>query len=55
MSDSYTPQEIEPRWQQRWAETNLYRQVIDTSKPKHYALTMLLILQVTCTSGTGTR
>ncbi|MCA9972799.1 MAG: class I tRNA ligase family protein, partial [Anaerolineales bacterium] len=38
---SYNPQEIEARWQETWAETGLYRQEIDRSKPKHYALTML--------------
>lgn len=40
MSD-YNPQELEPKWQQKWEETGLYRQVIDHSKPKHYAMTML--------------
>ncbi len=40
MSD-YNPQEIEPKWQAKWNETSLYRQVIDKSKPKHYAMTML--------------
>ncbi len=32
---------IEKKWQQRWEEDRLYRAVIDHSKPKHYALTML--------------
>jgi len=41
MSDNYDPQEIEPRWQQRWEETGLYRQVIDYDKEKYYAMTML--------------
>ncbi len=41
MTNTYNPQELEPRWQARWEETGLYRQVIDKSKPKHYALTML--------------
>lgn len=40
MSD-YNPQEIEQKWQAKWVETGLYRQVVDKSKPKHYALTML--------------
>ncbi len=40
MSD-YNPQKLEPKWQAKWEETGLYRQVIDHSKPKHYALTML--------------
>lgn len=41
MTEKYNPQEIEPKWQQKWEETGLYRQQIDKSKPKHYALTML--------------
>jgi leucyl-tRNA synthetase len=43
MSDNnkYNPQEIEPRWQQRWEDDKLYRSKVDWSKPKHYALTML--------------
>ncbi len=40
MSD-YNPQQLEPKWQAKWEETGLYRQVIDKSKPKHYAMTML--------------
>ncbi len=39
--DPYRPQEIEARWQARWDADQLYRSVIDTSKPKFYALTML--------------
>lgn len=38
---TYNPNEIEAKWQQKWDETGLYRQVIDRSRPKHYALTML--------------
>ncbi len=41
MADQYEPQEIEPKWQKRWADDNLYRSTVDHSKPKHYALTML--------------
>ncbi len=41
MSNNYNPQEIENKWQAQWNETGLYRQEIDKSKPKHYALTML--------------
>lgn len=41
MTDPYTPQIIEPKWQQQWEATKLYRQIIDRNKPKHYALTML--------------
>ncbi|MDO9303102.1 MAG: leucine--tRNA ligase, partial [Anaerolineales bacterium] len=38
---SYNPQSIEKKWQDKWEADQLYRSVIDTSKPKHYALTML--------------
>jgi leucyl-tRNA synthetase len=38
---SFNPQEMEPRWQKKWEADKLYRSVIDESKPKHYALTML--------------
>jgi leucyl-tRNA synthetase len=41
MTDAYVPQDIEPKWQRKWEEDQLYRSVIDHSKPKHYALTML--------------
>jgi leucyl-tRNA synthetase len=37
----YNPQEMEPRWQQKWEADKLYRAVVDWNKPKHYALTML--------------
>ncbi len=36
----YIPGEIEPKWQQRWAETGIYRVTEDSPKPKYYALTM---------------
>src|SRR3954464_198470 len=41
MADKYNPQDIEPKWQQRWEADQLYRAQVDWSKPKHYALTML--------------
>lgn len=41
MTGAYVPQDIEPKWQRKWEEDGLYRSVIDHSKPKHYALTML--------------
>ena len=41
MTDQYVPQEIEPKWQARWEEDELYRAVIEYDRPKHYALTML--------------
>ena len=37
----YNPGTIERRWQERWAESGLYKTDEDPSKPKHYALTML--------------
>jgi leucyl-tRNA synthetase len=41
MADKYMPQEIEPRWSERWERDGLYRSVIDLDRPKFYALTML--------------
>lgn len=38
---SFNPQVFEKKWQAKWDADKLYRSVIDTSKPKHYALTML--------------
>lgn len=38
---SYDSQMIEKKWQGKWEADKLYRAVIDESKPKHYALTML--------------
>jgi leucyl-tRNA synthetase len=37
----YNHIEVEKKWQKQWEESGLYRQVVDKSKPKHYALTML--------------
>jgi leucyl-tRNA synthetase len=41
MDISFNPQEMETRWQKKWEEDKLYRSVVDESRPKHYALTML--------------
>ncbi len=41
MPNPYNPQAIEPKWQARWEADRLYRAVIDPSRPKFYALTML--------------
>ncbi len=41
MTDTYNPQAIETKWQQRWEADRLYRSQVDWSRPKHYALTML--------------
>ena len=38
---SYQPQVIEKKWQAKWEADKLYRAVIDETRPKHYALTML--------------
>jgi leucyl-tRNA synthetase len=37
----YKPEEIEPKWQKRWANDGLYHADIDPDKEKFYALTML--------------
>jgi leucyl-tRNA synthetase len=41
MADKYIPQDIEPKWQQKWQADKLYRAPIDPSRRKFYALTML--------------
>ncbi|GAB4526789.1 MAG: hypothetical protein OHK0046_43880 [Anaerolineae bacterium] len=41
MSEKYTPEAIESKWQEKWEQDQLYRSVVDWDKPKHYALTML--------------
>ena len=40
MAERYNPQEIEPKWQERWEAEGLYRLNPNPSKPKWYALTM---------------
>jgi leucyl-tRNA synthetase len=40
MSDRYNPQEIEKKWQQRWAADKLYEVHDDDPRPRYYALTM---------------
>jgi leucyl-tRNA synthetase len=37
----YDPITLEQRWQERWAESGLYKTDQDPEKTKHYALTML--------------
>ncbi len=39
--DRYDPREIEPRWQARWAQDDLYRSEIEPGRKKFYFLTML--------------
>ena len=41
MTQLYDPGVLEPKWQQKWEETELYRQLIDHNKKKYYAMTML--------------
>jgi len=38
---AYNYNKIEKKWQEKWEADQLYRAVIDESKPKFYALTML--------------
>jgi len=38
---AYNPKAIEQKWQAKWDADQLYRSVIDNTKKKHYALTML--------------
>ncbi|MFC1984937.1 leucine--tRNA ligase [Chloroflexota bacterium] len=40
MADKYNPQDIEKKWQQKWAEDKLYEVTEDNTRPKWYALTM---------------
>ncbi|MBM4444539.1 MAG: leucine--tRNA ligase [Chloroflexi bacterium] len=40
MIPRYTPSEIEPKWQEKWAADQLHKVTEDTSRPKWYALTM---------------
>ncbi|NOY99435.1 MAG: leucine--tRNA ligase [Chloroflexi bacterium] len=41
MNIKYDHAEIEKKWQAKWEADHLYRSVVDESRPKHYALTML--------------
>ncbi len=41
MADKYVPQEIEPRWSERWERDGLNRSEVDPNRPKFYAMTML--------------
>ncbi|HQK95864.1 MAG TPA: leucine--tRNA ligase [Armatimonadota bacterium] len=40
MRHTYRPSEIEPKWQQRWRDTALFRTSDDASRPKFYYLDM---------------
>ena len=37
----YNPQEIEAKWQKRWADARVFETEADPAKPKYYALEML--------------
>ncbi len=37
----YNPQEIEAKWQKRWADEHVFESEADSSKPKYYVLEML--------------
>ena len=40
MPDKWIAQEIEPRWQRKWAADGLYQAQVETDKPKYFAMTM---------------
>ena len=40
MEQHYSPREIEPKWQQRWRETELHRTRVEPGRPKFYCLEM---------------
>jgi leucyl-tRNA synthetase len=40
MAERYNPQEIEKKWQQKWADDKLYKVRDDDPRPKYYSLTM---------------
>ncbi|HEX8766042.1 MAG TPA: leucine--tRNA ligase [Candidatus Acidoferrum sp.] len=40
-ASGYDPQEIEGKWQKRWAEARVFETEADPSKPKYYVLEML--------------
>jgi len=40
MASEYKPKEIEPRWQSKWEDNNIFKVKADTEKPKYYLLEM---------------
>ncbi len=40
MDEKYDPKEIEPRWQKKWEEWDLFRVEDDPARPKYYLLEM---------------
>jgi leucyl-tRNA synthetase len=41
MAEKYNPAEIEAKWQKKWEDDGLYHADVGSTRPKHYALTML--------------
>ena len=41
MDPNYNPQEIEAKWQKRWADEKLFESEVDSNRPKYYVLEML--------------
>jgi len=41
----YNPQQLEAKWQKRWAEARVFDTEVDPAKPKYYVLEMLPILR----------
>src|ERR1035441_3876427 len=41
MDPNYNPQDIEVKWQQRWADDKLFETEVDPARPKYYVLEML--------------
>lgn len=40
MNEKYNPYDIEAKWQQRWAEQDLYRTEVNRQRPEYYVLEM---------------
>ena len=40
MNEKYVPGEIEPKWQQRWADSGAFHSEVDRTKPEYYVLEM---------------
>ena len=41
MDPNYNPQDIEVKWQKRWADDKLFETEVDPARPKYYVLEML--------------
>lgn len=40
MNEKYVPGEIEPKWQQQWADSGAFHSEVDRTKPEYYVLEM---------------